>query len=62
MTEIMVEAAEMQWNELAKEMAHLDVEWTDDRLEQEAALCQEAMINVRIATVKTIRICAKSIR
>jgi len=62
MTEEDAEAAEELWTELAKEGAHLDAECTADEVEQEAACCQEAMVNVLDAMAKKIRICAISNR
>jgi len=46
--------------ELAKEKAQLDAECTEDKVEQEAAWCQEAMSSVLDAMAKKIRICARS--
>jgi len=60
MTEEDTEAAEELWTELAQERAHLDAECTADKVEQEAAWCQEAMGNVLDTTAKIIRICARS--
>jgi len=57
-----VEAAEKRWTELAKERVHLDEQCTADKLEQEAARCQEAMGNVLDTAAKKIRICARSPR
>jgi len=57
-----VEAVEKLWAELAKVRAHLDAECTEDKVEQEAAWCQEAMSSVLNATAMKIRICAKSKR
>ena len=48
--------------ELAKERIQLDAECTEDEVEQEAALFQEAMSSVLDATAKKIRICASSKR
>jgi len=62
MTEEDAEAAEKLWVELAKERAHLQAECTKDKVEQEAACCQEAMSSILNATAKEIRICAKSKR
>jgi len=62
MTEKDAEAAEKLWMELAKERAQLDVECTEDEVEQEAAWGQEATSSVLNATAKTIRICARSKR
>jgi len=60
MTEEDAEAAEKLWVELAKERAHLDGECTEDKVEQEAAWCQEAMSSFLNATAKMIRICPNS--
>jgi len=60
LTEKDAEAAEKLWMELAKKRAQLDAECTEDEVEREAALCQEAMRSVLDATAKRIRICARS--
>jgi len=62
MTEEDVEAVEKLWTELAEERAHLDAECTADKVEQEAAWCQEVTGNVLEATAKKIRICTRSKR
>ena len=62
MTEKDVEAAGKLWAELAKERAQLDAEYTVDKVEQEATLCQKAMSSVLDATAKKIRICATTKR
>jgi len=55
-------AAEKLWAELPKESSHLDVECTEDGVEQEAAWCQEAISSILNAATKEIRLCAKSKR
>jgi len=62
MTKEDAEDAEKLLAELAKVRAHLDAEYTEDEVEQEAAWCQEAMSGFLNATAKKIRICAKSKR
>jgi hypothetical protein len=62
MTEKDAEAAEKQWIKLVKDRAHLEAEFTEDKVEQEATWCQEAMSSVLNYTVKKIRICTKSKR
>jgi hypothetical protein len=62
MTEQDVEAAEQLWMELVKEKVQLDVECTEDKVEKEAAWCQEAMSSVLDATALKMRICATSKR
>jgi len=62
MMEQNLEAAEKLWMELAKERAHLSAECTEDKVEQEAAWCQEAMSSLLNTTLKKLRICAKSKR
>jgi len=61
-TEKDAEAVEKLCIELAKERAQLDVECTEDRVEQEAAWCQEVMSCILDTTAKTISICARSKR
>jgi len=51
--------AETLWAELAKERAHLDAECTEEKVEQEAAWCQEATSSVLNAMAKKIKICTK---
>jgi len=55
-------AAERLWMELAIERSHSDAECTADKVEQEAAWCQEAMGHGLDATAMNIRICAQSKR
>jgi hypothetical protein len=59
MTENDAETAEKLWREIAKERAQLDAECTEDKVDQEAAWCQEAMSSVLDAMAKKIRICAR---
>ena len=56
------EAAEKLWMELAKERPQLDAVCTEDRVEQEAAWCQEEMSSVPDSTAKKLRICAREKR
>jgi len=56
------EAAEKLWTNFARERAHLDAEFTEDEVEQEAAWCQEAMSLVLDATAQKIWICSQSKR
>ena len=62
MTEEDAKAGEKLWMEQAKGRGHLDAECTADKVEQEAAWCQEAMGNVLDTMAKKITICAKSKR
>jgi hypothetical protein len=62
MTKEDAEAVETLWMELVKERVHVDAECTADKVEQEAAWCQEALGNILNSTAMTIRICAKSKR
>jgi hypothetical protein len=48
--------------ELANERTQLDAECTEDKVEQKAAWCQEAMSSILDATEKKMRICARSKR
>ena len=59
MTEEDAKAAEKLWMELPKDRAHLDADCTAEKVEQEAAWCQEAMGNVLDATARKIKICVK---
>jgi 23S rRNA A1618 N6-methylase RlmF len=60
MMEVDPETAEKLWVELAKERAHLDAECKEDKVEQEATWCQEAVRSVLNAMARKIRICGKS--
>ena len=60
MTEKEAKVAEKLWIEQVKERAQLDAECTDGAVEQEAAWFQKAMSSIFDATVKKIRICARS--
>jgi len=51
-----MEVLEKFWIELARERADLGAECTEDKVEQEAAWCQEAMSSVLNATAKKISI------
>lgn len=62
MTEEDPETAEMLWEKLAKESAHLSAECTPDEVGQQAAWCQEAMGKVLDARAKKIMICMESKR
>jgi hypothetical protein len=53
------EEAEKLWMELVKERGHLHAECTADKVEQEAACCQESKGCILDAIAKIIRTCAK---
>ena len=55
-----VEVLEELWMKVAKERAHLGTECTEDKVEQEAAWCLEAMSSILNTTAKKSRICAQS--
>jgi GTPase SAR1 family protein len=59
-TEEDTEVAEKLQAELVKGRAHLDAECTEDKVEQEAPSCQEAMSSILNATAEKVRICVKS--
>jgi hypothetical protein len=61
-TEQDLEAVEKLWMERAKDRAQLSAECTEDKVEQEAAWCQEPMSSVLNSTANMISICAKSKR
>jgi len=54
-----MKAAEKLWTELEKERAHLVAICTEEKVQQEAAWCLEAMSIVPNATGKNIRNCTK---
>ena len=60
MTEKGAEAAEKLWMEFVMNRAHSDAECTEEEVEQEVAMCQEAMSSVLDTMVKKIRHCARS--